>query len=170
MTEYLPGDFVIVPMHGMAGKLIKFGEWLDGDGFKNYEHAEILVNPTQTMGAYPGGAGLRSLPATTWQNGWLWSTGVIHPSLAQRKIIIDTAMSLRGTPYSPADYFALVAHRLHLPGGSLLKDYVGSSKHLICSQLVDYCYMKAGVHLFNDGRWPGYVTPEDLANVLLNPS
>ena len=41
---------------------------------------------------------------------------------------------------------------------------------MICSQLVDYCYLMAGVHLFNDGRWPGYVTPEDLANVIADPS
>jgi hypothetical protein len=28
-------------------------------------------------------------------------------------------------------------------------------------------YQDAGVHLFDDGRWPGYVTPKSLANLLL---
>jgi hypothetical protein len=165
----LPGDFVCVPMGGESGKLIRFGEWLNGSGFVNYEHAEVKVTSNQTMGAYPGGAGLRNIPAEQWQDGWLWSTGHIPLTSAQRTKIIATAMSLQGTPYSAADYFAIAAHQLHLPGSPFLKGYIASSDHMICSQLVDYCYMKAGVHLFNDGRWPGYVTPADLANVLLHP-
>jgi cell wall-associated NlpC family hydrolase len=164
-----PGDFDCVPMGGDAGKAIRVAEWLDGSGFGNYEHAEIKVNATQTMAAYPGGAALQTIPAEQWQGGWLWSTGIIALTAEQRAKIVSTAMSLEGTPYSAADYFALVAHRLHVPGSQFLKGYVASSKHMICSQLVDYCYMMAGVHLFNDGRWPGYVTPADLANVLLHP-
>jgi hypothetical protein len=37
---------------------------------------------------------------------------------------------------------------------------------MICSQLVDFCYAKAGVRLFADNRWEGYVTPADLAGLL----
>ncbi len=33
---------------------------------------------------------------------------------------------------------------------------------MICSQLVDQSYQDAGVHLFSDGRWSGYVTPGAL--------
>lgn len=33
---------------------------------------------------------------------------------------------------------------------------------LICSQLVDYAYAKASVHLFMDARPPGLVSPADL--------
>ena len=69
--------------------------------------------------------------------------------------------------YSAADYFAIAAYRFKVgilvPG---LKAYVGSSKHMICSQLVDQCYQYAGVQLFDDKRWPGYVTPGDLADLL----
>lgn len=164
-----PGDFVCVPMKGEAGKLIRFGQWLDGTGYQNYEHAEVLITRTTTMGAYPGGAAIQSLAPPDYQVGWLWSSDAIHLTPQQRMSIITTAVSLKGTPYSPLDYFAIAAHRLHVPGGPLLSNYVASQNHMICSQLVDYCYMKAGVHLFNDGRWPGYVTPEDLANVILHP-
>ena len=64
------------------------------------------------------------------------------------------------------DYFALALHRLGIPAPEL-KRYIGSSKHLICSQLVDLVYAEAGIHLFTDNRWPGYVTPADLANLIL---
>jgi hypothetical protein len=47
-------------------------------------------------------------------------------------------------------------------------DFIADSGHLICSQLVDLCYLRAGAHLFDDGRLPGDVTPGDLWK-LLNP-
>jgi len=50
------------------------------------------------------------------------------------------------------------------PPGWLL-DYVAGTGHIICSQLVDQCYLDAGVHLFDDGRFVGDVTPGDLAHV-----
>jgi hypothetical protein len=37
---------------------------------------------------------------------------------------------------------------------------------MICSQLVDEAYLRAGVHLFDDGRDPGDVTPGDLLYVI----
>jgi cell wall-associated NlpC family hydrolase len=158
-----PGDFAVIPIPGAAGKLISIGEWLNGDGFGDYDHAEIYVGNNQTIGAYPGGAALLGLPEI--QSGWLWSTGHITLTDAERAGIVSQAMACRGVPYSSLDYFALAAHRLHIPA-PLLKNYVASTKHMICSQLVDYCFMQAGVHLFTDGRWPGYVTPANLAAVI----
>ncbi len=46
-----------------------------------------------------------------------------------------------------------------------LLDYVAGTGHMICSQLVDQSYLDAGVHLAEDGRFPGDVTPGDLAYV-----
>lgn len=174
------GEFAVIPVHGTTGELIRIGEWLCGDGFKNYEHAEIYVgNPPgekplpagYTLGAYPGGAAYHNVPPVGFQQGWLWSGSVIPLTPEQRAKIIQTAQRLEGTPYSALDYFAIAARRLHVPDPrGELRDYIASSKHMICSQLVDYCYLQAGIHLFNDGRWPGYVTPEDLANVISDPS
>lgn len=167
----LQGDYAVVPVGGQVGRLIRVGQWLNGDGFRNYEHAEIYVGlPDKaaplgyTMGAYPGGARLKPVPRH--QNGWLWSTGHIPLTDRQRNLLVTAALGCRGVPYSSLDYFALAAHRLHIPAPHL-RAFIESSGHMICSQLVDYCYSKAGVPLFTDNRWCGYVTPEDLANRIL---
>lgn len=166
MTPQL-GDFAVLPIAGQVGKLISIGEWLNGSAFGSYDHAVIYTGGNQTMGAYPGGARLVTMPAD--QSEWAWSTGRIMLTNPQRTAIVAGAMACAGTPYSALDYFALVAHRLRIPAPGL-KNYIASTRHLICSQLVDLVYMNAGVHLFNDGRWPGYVTPADLAAIITDPS
>lgn len=158
------GDFEVVPMGGDSGRLIRFAQWLNGDGFANYEHARLYVGDGDIVEAMPGGA--RIAPLTPGDGG-LWSTGYIPLTNDQRIEIAESARGYVGTPYSAMDYFAIAARRLKF--GLLipyLHGYVASSGHMICSQLVDQCYAISGVHLFNDGRWPGYVTPEDLATVI----
>jgi hypothetical protein len=174
-SQVTPGDFCCIPISGSVGKLVSIGEWLDGSGFTDYDHAEIYVGMPDTagpygytFGAYPGGAKLIALPCIP--DGLpdaLWSTGHISLTTGQRDAIVINSILLTGTPYSSLDYFALAAHRLRLPV-PLLKNYIASTKHMICSQLVDYVYSGSGVHLFTDGRWPGFVTPADLAEVILS--
>jgi uncharacterized protein YycO len=150
-------------MGAPAAKWIRLGQWLNGDGYENYEHAFVFVG-TGIVEAEPGGAKLHTLseyPAT----GIDWSTGHFDLTSTQRTAIVKAALGYVGTPYSFADYGALVAHRLNLPL-PFLKTFVQTSKHMICSQLVDQCYQDAGVHLFTDGRWPGYVTPGSLYDLL----
>jgi uncharacterized protein YycO len=163
--EPQPGDFAVVRMGGNGGRLIRIGQWLNGDGFADYEHAYVHVGNGELVEAQPGGAELR--PLSVYDNRpTRWSTGRIPLTDEQRRAVVAAARGYVGTPYSVADYFALAAHRFHLPVGPLLRKYVADSRHMICSQLVDQCYWDAGVHLFSDGRWPGYVTPADLANLL----
>jgi len=95
-----------------------------------------------------------------------WSTGRIGMTGQQRVDVAMIGREFEHVPYSFLDYAAIAAHRLHVPGAILLRRYVRSTKHLICSQLVDAAYARAGVHLFDDGRWPGYVTPSELAGLL----
>jgi hypothetical protein len=170
-----PGDFACVHTNGDVGTLITIGQFLNGDRASWYDHACIYVGLPDAkaphgyvMGAQPSGARLNPLmPAqyTGRDAAWLWSTGKISPTDDQRKQIVSLALSCRGVPYSAADYFALAAHRLHVPVPGL-KDFIASSGHMICSQMVDWCEMRAGVHLFPDGRWPGYVTPAMLAGLI----
>lgn len=159
-----PGDFGVVHMGGDSGKWIHIGEIVNGDGFADYEHAFVYVGGSMIVEAEPGGARLTQVH----YSNILWSTDYIRLDLEQRRNIVEAAHGYVGTPYSAADYFAIAAKRLGLgplvPG---LKAYVASSKHMICSQLVDQCYADAGVHLFKDGRWPGYVTPAALADILV---
>jgi len=169
------GDFCCIPISGEVGKLIELGQWLDGDGFSDYDHSEIYVGYATypnapfgyTIGAYPGGAAMKPLPcAPQLLPQSIWSSqadfGLTNQS---RAAIVSWANSCIGTPYSSLDYAALVTHRLHIPVPGL-REYIATSDHMICSQLVDYVYMKAGVNLFTDNRWPGYVTPGDLANLI----
>ncbi|MEV4614980.1 hypothetical protein AB0K43_20635 [Kitasatospora sp. NPDC049258] len=152
-------------MDGGVGRLIRIGQWLNGDGFADFEHAFVLVDDDHLVEAQPGGAEL--LPLSAYRDHpQLWSTGIIPLTGEQRGAIVAAARGYLGVPYSFADYAALAAHRFHLPVGPLIKGYVASTRHMICSQLVDQCYQDAGVRLFADGRWSGYVTPADLANRL----
>ena len=164
-SSRLPGDFAVVRMDGGVGRLIRIGQWLNGDGFADYEHAFVYLGGGQLVEAQPGGAELRPLSVYDGRPA-LWSTGRYALTDTQRAAIVAAARGYIGVPYSAADYVALAAHRFHLPVGPLIKGYVASSRHMICSQLVDQCYLDAGVHLFSDGRWPGYVTPADLAGLL----
>jgi len=160
-----PGDFAVVRMSGTVGRLIRLGQWLNGDGFADYEHAFVLVTEDALIEAEPGGA--QQSPLADYQGRPMrWSTGHIRLTDDQRAAIVAAARHRVGVPYSFLDYFALAAHRFRLPGSRLLKHYVADTRHMICSQLVDQCYHDAGVNLFTDGRWPGYVTPADLARLL----
>lgn len=168
------GDLVCTPIGGETGDLIDLGEWLCGDGFHKWAHTELYVGEIDgvpsTFSAYPGGATTRPLPPVAEQVDWLWSTGHIELTDEQRQGIVATALSLKGTPYSALDYFALAGHHLHIPDPDHeLEDYIKSTKHMICSQICDYAYMMNGVHLFNDNRWAGYVMPADIGKVILHP-
>jgi hypothetical protein len=163
----LIGDFEVVPIAGMGGRLIQLGEALNGSGFGDYEHARLYLGDGVCVQAEPGGATVVSYDP---RDHGLWSTGAIKLTDNERVAIAVAGRRVVGVPYSALDYFALAARRLKLglllPG---LRSYIASSGHMMCSQLVDWCYQQAGVQLFDDGRWPGYVTPEDLA-VRIDPS
>ncbi|MBB4924820.1 hypothetical protein [Kitasatospora kifunensis] len=152
-------------MSGEIGRLIRLGQWLNGDGFANYEHAFLLVGDDEVIEAEPGGVRQASL-AEYGASRVRWSSGRIEMTDDQREAVVAAAHRYLRVPYSFLDYAALAAHRFRVPGSSLLKGYVADTRHLICSQLVDQCYQDAGIHLFNDGRWPGYVTPADLDRLI----
>lgn len=169
-----PGDYACRTMGGTPGKLISLGEFLNGDGFSEYDHAEIYVGMPDshagwgyTMGAYPGGARLYPVtdPANLSDgNGWLWSSGKIPLTPFQRQSVVNYALACQGIPYGWLDYLALAAHRFHLPVPGL-RSYIGSTRSMICSQMVSWVYAQAGIQLF-PGLWPGYVTPAMLAGVI----
>lgn len=125
-----------------------------------YQHAFIYIGGNIIIQAEPTGAAYAQL---TDHAHTLWSSYDL--TSVQRDAICDTARGYVGTPYSALDYVAIALHHWHLPAPGL-KAYIASTRHQICSQLVDQCYLEAGVHLFDDGRWPGYVTPADLAHLL----
>jgi cell wall-associated NlpC family hydrolase len=163
-TAPLPGDFGLTSIPGPVGFLIRVGQWLAGAGWADIEHAFVYVGDGMIVEAQPGGARETDL-AQYSDRPILWSTDKVPLTDEQRTAVVAAARSFIGVPYSFVDYLAIAAHRFHLPLPGL-RTYVASSGHLMCSALVDRAEERAGVHLFRDGRWDGYVLPDSLGALL----
>ncbi len=162
-----PADFGLVRMRGVVGPVIRSAQWLYNGVFKDYEHAFVYVGDDMIVEAMPGGALLSPLSKYDDEHVF-WSSGLINWSedeTQQRAMIVAAVRGYVGTPYSFLDYLALAAHRLHVPAPGL-RQYIASTRHLICSQLVDQGYLEGQQHLFTDNRWPGYVAPSSLYELL----
>ena len=158
-----PGDFGLVSIKGGVGFLIRVGQWLNGDGFFDYEHAFIYIGNGQIVEAEPGGALISELDEYDGR-AIMWSTGLVTLTDAQRSVIVEAAIKQEGTPYSFLDYLAIGLYRLGIKHPGVAKR-VEQSKHLICSQLVAQDFDNAGVTLT---EYPPYlVTPGRLTNFLL---
>lgn len=160
----LPGTIGLSRIGGGLGFAIGLGQLLNGDASR-YTHAFIVLDDGTTLGAYPGGAKILTLEQETKRHG---QPGYLRYPLSDeaRARIVEVARTYVGTPYSFAEYPALAAVRLGIPSEALQK-YVADSHHMICSQLCDQIYLDAGIHLFDDGRLPGAITPGDLASLAL---
>lgn len=81
-----------------------------------------------------------------------------------REAVVFAAREMLGTPYSFLDYVALALYHLapNAPVTKWARSRVQSSGHLICSAFDDRTFDRAGIHLYDDGRLPGDVTPSDL--------
>lgn len=166
-TAPQPGDIGLTSITGAVGRLIRFGQWLNGDGFGQYQHAFIVLPGERLIEAMPGGAIVA--PLSKYDDREVLYVSPAGLTYAQRKAICDCALKYEGVPYSFLDYGALAAHRFHLPV-PYLRRYIESTGHQICSQLADRAYLDAGQNLFDDGRWEGYVTPMAIANELAHPT
>lgn len=172
-----PGDFAVVNTGTKVTSTIEFWERVDDmvtrqpqGGWDKWDHAVVCAGVSSTgsitiVEAEPGGA--RLVPWHYEDRPHQWSSGIIGLTSSQRAVISSIAAQLvdSHTGYGWLDYLALVMHALHLPAPGL-RDFIRSGRTLICSQLVDYCYKRAGKELFTDGRWDGYVKPSDLGYLL----
>ncbi len=157
-----PGRIGLTQIHGDLGKGIRFGQWLNGSGFEDYEHALMDLGDGTLIQAEPGkeGAQIRPLDMYTPEEVY-WCDNIYQTVDATTALgIANYARQMQGIPYSFLDYDALFCHRLHIPVPGL-RSYIASTHHMICSQLVDRAYNLGGVELFQN-RWDGYVTPGDL--------
>lgn len=163
----LPGDIGLTSISGWAGRGIRAGQWLVGDGFSRREHVVVYVGNGKIIEAEPGGALLSDLsrydPAAVM---WLRCPQRYRQAVAvaARGYGPDPATGRRGVPYSWLDYDSVAAHRFHIPAPGL-ESYIRSSGHMICSQLADRAALDGGWHLFADGRWEGDVIPGDLGKL-----
>lgn len=158
----IPGDIFLEKLSG-AAFLIRAGQWLNGDGFSDYEHCGIILEDGMLIEGLPGGAAISPLSDKDPAKLLFVSPPIL--TAEQRKAICDVARSFEGTPYSFLDYAAIGAHRLHIPFPGL-QHYIQSTGHMICSQICDVSYQMAGVQLFRDNRWDGLVTPGSIDRLL----
>jgi hypothetical protein len=172
-----PADYFCVFVGTEISRLIALGEWLNGDKFaqtlgKEFSHAGMAVAVTKGLDgplvdiveAWP--SGVRRLP---WHydglaNVTLWSTGVLEPK--DRAATVNKANAMVGEPYGWLNYPAIGLRRLHVPA-PLLDWYVSRGKSVICSQVVDLSWRAGGTVLRPDLA-PGYVTPQEEADLLMD--
>ena len=155
MCEPPLGSIGLTQIHGDAGRLIRLGQYLNGQGFADFEHAFVFIGNGRIVEAEPGGARIAEL--TEYANDtvvWLNCPEQYGPQVA------NAALFLVGTPYSFADYLALALHRFHIPAPGL-RSFIASGKHALCSQLADRAAALGGWHLLQ-GVWEGYVTPASI--------
>jgi len=159
--EPLPGDFLLTDIYGWVGKGVAFGQFVIGDK-SPYEHAALVLDSGEVVEAMPGGAIISPLSkyiGTKRTHRALFVRPPLEPW--QRVLIGDFGRELAGTPYSFLDYASIALEHWKIRP-QFIVDRVASSKHLICSQLVDYALREGGFQLFEDGRFHGDVTPGDL--------
>ena len=172
------GDFILVIGNDPVGLGIRTAEFLNGKRkmrktlFPKYSHAAILIDDgndenAQIIEAEPGGArighaGEYGKPGI----GWIKSSWNLDDNTRDR-IVLEQKLLLN-TPYSALDYGSLALLHFHIRP-EFVVNYVANSGHMICSQMVDEVYKRAGLQMFSDGRFPGDVTPEDLESVLTGP-
>jgi hypothetical protein len=81
----------------------------------------------------------------------------------QRNAVWDAALSLVGTPYNFLDIAALaVALTTGRATPRFIAQRLSNPRRLMCSQACDELMLRVNYHLFDDGRLPGEVTPQDL--------
>jgi hypothetical protein len=149
------GSFGVTATGGFAGWVIR--KFTGG----RVNHAFIVGPGGLIVEANPSGAAfgdIRQYPNARFN---------LHTSLPDdtREQIWANAVSLVGTPYGWLDILALALKRFHISIGWVDRR-IQRQDRLICSQLVDLAYERAGVHLFDDNRLPQNVRPVDLDLIL----
>jgi hypothetical protein len=166
--QYPPGAFFLTRIPGRTGWWVGLAQAICGMPSR-WTHAGIVLPDDRILQAQPGGAVIAPLDSLTGRPHIVSDAPIRlyvrdHPEDSEwfvRRSVTHEALNLEGTPYSFADYLALAAIHLHLPSKALRR-YVENSGHLISSALLDRTFREAGIHLYDDGRYPGDVTPADL--------
>lgn len=157
-----PADYFVAQVQGVVGLGIRVGQALVGD-WSRFSHAGILLPNDMVFEAEPGGAKIRTLEEVYARKGPIaWSQNPLDQATRQR--ICDDAISRKGAPYGWLTYPYIALDLVHW-NCTALGSAVAKTKALICSQAVDAIYLNQGVHIFDDGRPAGKVSPGDLAQI-----
>lgn len=178
MTLPKPGSFGLSIIGGKVGGWVRTGMAMTGDASR-WTHAFVVVDNHWVVEAMPGGAVMVPLGDRLTDYDVVFCDepiraqlerlavfdpspeGLVAAEATLRRTVCAQALALVGTPYSYADYPLLGLLALGIKP-RWVRDRVADSGHMICSQLVDEVYRRAGIHLFRDGRSSMDVTPGDL--------
>lgn len=158
----LPGDLFLTQIDGAVGVVIRCGQAFAGD-FSRYIHAGIILDNDEVISAQPSGARVDPL-ASIIDKRPLAIMPVPPTAQDRRGRIVEFARSLEGHRYGFEAYLSIALARLGIKPG-WLQNLMASERGLICSAFADAVWLDAGIHLFDDGRLLGEVTPGDLAHV-----
>jgi hypothetical protein len=175
--EVKPGSFGLSRIGGVLGKLIAAGQAFSGDGSR-FTHAFVVLDHGEVIEAMPGGARIVPIadrlthdevvfcdaPVQQWMADLGYTVGDALDRRVERltrQSVVDHARALEGTPYGYLQYLALGLVALGFQP-KWLERYIANTGRMICSQMVDEIYKRAGIALFSDGRLPQQVTPGDL--------
>jgi hypothetical protein len=156
--------FGLTRIGGLTGVAVSFGQWLIGDASR-YTHAFVVLDDGTVMEAMPSGARISALKTVLRRKPIAFSWPVVLND-EQRQLIVGQARVLLGTRYGFTAYLHLALSRFGIRWPWLVS-YMRRNGRMICSQLVDEVYRRAGIKLFDDGRASHDVTPGDLANLLI---
>ena len=159
-----PGMFGLTRIGGWLGVLISLGQWLVGDASR-FSHAFVVLDDGTVMEAMPSGARIAPLADVLACRPLAFSWAIPLTPI-QRFDIVAAARSLEGTRYGFSAYLHLALSRFGIRWAWLSR-HLERNGRMICSQLVDVVYRRAGLQLFDDGRACHDVTPGDLANLLI---
>lgn len=179
----LPGAFGLVRQHTLGQGVIAGLEGLFGIG-SPFVHAFLVLDNGEVIGAQPGPAGAVIEPVQPYLDRHAADPDSVvfcdapirrrladygggdpdgHLEAALRRLVVAAGRSFEARRYSFLDYVWLAAlHTLGDRAPAWLARKVESTRHVICSQLVDAAFALAGVQLYTDGRFAGSVTPGDL--------
>lgn len=161
-----PGDFFLTEISGKYPKLIvNLGQMICGEP-SQFSHAGIYLGNNLVLEGMPGGAQVNEIFK---YNNKPFIHSYWDLTYLQRQDLVNAAWvyaphgAKAGVGYSLGTYAAIGLHaRFPKYNGEPLKNYISKTGEAICSQLVDQINLDAGLHMFQDNRWPGYVMPSSL--------
>jgi len=185
MTRHpMPGDYFVTSdgpqQPSLRGSLYaNIIQWVTDSP---YNHAGICLSGASVVEAAPGGVRIAPIEPYLGSNT-LWSTGLPLPGCPypldpfRASMVRDAAVSVLRTPYGWTDVLVIGLaqkkagswNRLHpgpLAGQPWWVRRLARTDRFICSQLVDWAFLQAGVHLFSDGRASQFCSPGDLGRLL----
>ena len=147
----ITGQVAIISTSGWVGRLVQLvtnSAW---------NHCVIAINEFECVSAEPGGAVLRYI--SDYRNDLVaWSQ--FDLSVEQRVRISTWGWEHLDTDYDYLGFAAIAVTKLLGPlAPKWLLRYIATRDRLICSYLVDLALQAGGIHLFNDHRPRGCVTP-----------